>query len=164
MKKINWREIVEIVGVVSIVGSLLLLATEVRQSNKIASAEMEMSLAEGFMQIHMQRASNLDVAKLWSKISEPDGHLITATDSSQMRGITWTYVNLFWMVQTAHNNRLMSDAGFEDYVEVVRWILEFRPALQDHFIFIYEETPDMAGVPIFAALEDLIRERRSNNQ
>ena len=164
MKKINWREIVEIVGVVSIVGSLLLLATEVRQSNKIASAEMEMSLAEGFMQIHMQRASNLDVAKLWSKISEPDGHLITATDSSQMRGITWTYVNLFWMVQTAHNNGLMSDAGFEDYVELVRWILEFRPALQDHFIFIYEETPDMAGVPIFAALEDLIRERRSNNQ
>ncbi len=164
MKKINWREIVEIVGVVSIVGSLLLLATEVRQSNKIASAEMEMSLAEGFMQIHMQRASNLDVAKLWSKISEPDGHLITATDSSQMRGITWTFVNLFWMVQTAHNNGLMSDAGFEDYVELVRWILEFRPALQDHFIFIYEETPDMAGVPIFAALEDLIRERRSNNQ
>ncbi len=164
MKKINWREIVEIVGVVSIVGSLLLLATEVRQSNKIASAEMEMSLAEGFMQIHMQRASNLDVAKLWSKISEPDGHLITATDSSQMRGITWTYVNLFWMVQTAHNNGLMSDAGFEDYVELVRWILEFRPALQDHFIFIYEATPDMAGVPIFAALEDLIRERRSNNQ
>ena len=164
MKKINWREIVEIVGVVSIVGSLLLLATEVRQSNKIASAEMEMNLAEGFMQIHMQRASNLDVAKLWSKISEPEGHLITATGNSQMRGITWTYVNLFWMVQTAHNNGSMSDAGFEDYVEVVRWILEFRPALQDHFIFIYEATPAMAGVPIFAALEDLIRERRSNNQ
>ena len=164
MKNVNWREIVEIVGVVSIVGSLLLLATEVRQSNKIASAEMEMSLAEGFMQIHMQRAADLDVAKLWSKITEPEGHLITATDRSQMRGITWTYVNLFWMVQTAHDNDLMSDAGIDGYVEVVRWILEYRPALQDHFIFIYEATPAMAGVPIFAPLEDLIRERRSNNQ
>ena len=164
MKNVNWREIVEIVGVVSIVGSLLLLATEVRQSNKIASAEIEMSLAEGFMQIHMQRAGNLDVAKLWSKITEPDGHLITATDNSQMRGIAWTYVNLFWMVQTAHNNDLMSDAGLDSYVDVVRWILEFRPALRDHFVFIYDSTPEMAGVPIFAPLEDLIREGRSNNQ
>ncbi len=164
MRNINWREIVEVIGVVSIVGSLLLLATEVRQSNKIASAEMEMSLAEGFMQIHMQRAGNLDVAKLWSKITEPEGHLITATDNSQMRGIAWTYVNLFWMVQAAHSNDLMSDAEFEEYVEVVRWILEFRPALQDHFIFIYNTTPAMHGVVIFAPLEDLIRERRSNNQ
>jgi hypothetical protein len=164
MKSINWREIVEIVGVVSIVGSLLLLATEVRQSNKIASAEMEMSLAEGFMQIHMQRATDLDVAKLWSKITEPEGHLITATDHSQMRGITWTYVNLFWMVQTAHDNDLMSDAGLEGYVDVVRWILEFRPALQDHFVFIYNTTPAMAGVAIFAPIEDLIRERSTDNQ
>ena len=164
MKNVNWREIVEIVGVVSIVGSLLLLATEVRQSNKIASADIEMRLAEGFMQIHLQRAEDLDVAKLWSKITEPEGHLITATDSSQMRGITWTYVNLFWMVQAAHYNGLMSDDGLQSYVEAVRWILEYRPALQDHFIFVYEETPAMAGVPIFAPLEDLIHERSTDDQ
>ncbi len=164
MKNINWREMVEIVGLVSIVGSLLLLATEVRQSNKIASAEMEMTLSEGFMQIQLQRTGNLDVAKLWPKITEPERHLITATDSSQMRGLTWTYVNLFWMVQAAHDNDLMSDAGFDGYVEVVRWILEFRPALQDHFIFVFETTPAMAGVAIFAPLEKLIRERRSDNQ
>ena len=164
MKNVNWREMVEIVGLVSIVGSLLLLATEVRQSNKIASAEMQMNLSEGFMQIQLQRTGNLDVAKLWSKITEPEGHLITATDSSQMRGLTWTYVNLFWMVQAAHVNELMSDSEYDGYVEVVRWILEFRPALQDHFIFIYDTTPAMAGVPIFAPLEDLMRERSADNQ
>ena len=164
MKNVNWREMVEIVGLVSIVGSLLLLATEVRQSNKIASAEMEMTISEGFMQMQLQRTGNLDVAKLWSKITEPEGHLITATDRSQMRGLTWTYVNLFWMAQAAHDNDLMSDAGFDGYVEVFRWVLEHRPALQDHFIFIYDATPDMAGAPIFAPLEDLILERRGNNQ
>jgi hypothetical protein len=164
MKNINWREMVEIVGLVSIVGSLLLLATEVRQSNKIASAEMEMTLSEGFMQIQLQRTGNLDVAKLWAKITEPEGQLITATDRSQMRGLTWTYVNLFWMVQSAHDNDLMSDAGFEEYVDVVRWILEFRPALRDHFIFVYETTPAMVGVAIFAPVEDLIRERSTDNQ
>ena len=41
------------VGVISIVGSLLLLATEVRQSNRIATAEMEFSLSEGFMNMHV---------------------------------------------------------------------------------------------------------------
>jgi len=164
MKNTNWREMVEIVGLVSIVGSLLLLATEVRQSNKIARAEMEMTISEGFMQMQLQRSGNLDVAKLWSKIAEPEGHLITATDSSQMRGLTWTYVNLFWMVQAAYDNELMSDAGFDGYVEVVRWVLENRPALQDHFIFVYDTTPAMAGEPIFAPLEDLIRERSTDIQ
>jgi hypothetical protein len=163
MKQTNWREIVEIVGVISIVGSLLLVATEVRQSNRIATAEMEVSLAEGFMDMHVHRYSNTDVAKLWIKIVEPEGHLITATDHSQMRGVTWVYVNLFWMAQIAHDNELMTGDVLEGYVGVVRWILEYRPALQEHFIFIYETTPDMHGAQIFAPIGELIRERNRDN-
>jgi hypothetical protein len=163
MKQTNWREIVEIVGVLSIVGSLLLLATEVRQSNRIATAQMEVSLAEGFMDMHVHRYSNTDVAKLWSKIVEPQGHLITATDQSQMRGITWVYINLFWMAQIANDNELMTDQVLEGYVDVVRWILEYRPALQEHFIFVYETSADMAGARIFAPIEDLIRGRNIDN-
>jgi len=163
MKQTNWREIVEIVGVISIVGSLLLLATEVRQSNRIATAEMEVSLAEGFMDMHVHRYSNTDVAKLWSKILEPEGHLITATDHSQMRGITWTYINLFWMAQIAHDNELMNDDVLEGYIAVVRWILEYRPALQEHFIFIYQSQTDMAGARIFAPVGELIHERNRDN-
>ncbi len=163
MKQTNWREIVEIVGVISIVGSLLLLATEVRQSNRIATAEMEVSLAEGFMDMQVHRYSNTDVAKLWIKIVEPEGHLITATDHSQMRGITWVYVNLFWMAQIAHDNELMTEDVLEGYVAVVRWILEHRPTLQEHFIFIYGSQTDMEGARIFAPIGELIRERNRDN-
>ena len=163
MKQTNWREIVEIVGVLSIVGSLLLLATEVRQSNRIATAEMEVSLSEGFMDMHVHRYSNTDVAKLWIKIVEPEGHLITATDHSQMRGITWVYVNLFWVAQIAHDNELMTDEVLEGYVDVVRWVLEHRPALNEHFIFIYESQTDMGGARIFAPIGELIRERNGDN-
>ncbi|MCH7982188.1 MAG: hypothetical protein IID59_11875 [Proteobacteria bacterium] len=163
MKQTNWREIVEIVGVISIVGSLLLLATEVRQSNRIATAEMEVSLAERFMDMHVHRYSNTDVAKLWIKIVEPEGQLITATDHSQMRGITWVYINLFWMAQIAHDNELMADDVLEVYVGVVRWILEHRPALQEHFIFIYGSQTDMEGARIFAPIGELIRKRNRDN-
>ncbi len=163
MKQTNWREIVEILGVLSIVGSLLLLATEVRQSNRIATAEMEVGLAEGFMNMQVNRYSNTDVAKLWIKIVEPEGHLITATDHSQMRGVTWVYVNLFWMAQIAHDNQLMTDDMLEGYVAVVRWILEYRPALREHFIFIYGSQTDMARARIFAPIGELIRNRDNNS-
>ncbi len=163
MKQTNWREIVEILGVLSIVGSLLLLATEVRQSNRIATAEMEVSLAQGFMDMHVHRYSNTDVAKLWIKIVEPEGHLITATDHSQMRGIAWAYVNLFWMAQIAHDNELMTDDALEGYVDIVRWNFEHRPALNEHFIFVYETQTDMQGARIFAPIGELIRERNGDN-
>ena len=163
MKQTNWREIVEIVGVISIVGSLLLLATEMRQSNRIATAEMEFSLSEGFMDMHVHRYSNTDVAKLWSKIVAPEGHLITATDHSQMRGVTWVYINLFWMAQIANDNELMTDDVLEGYVDVVRWVLEYRPALQEHFIFIYESQTDMEGARIFEPIGELNRERNRDN-
>lgn len=115
------------------------------------------------MDMHVHRYSNTDVAKLWSKIVEPQGHLITATDQSQMRGITWVYINLFWMAQIANDNELMTDEVLEGYVDVVRWILEYRPALQEHFIFVYETSADMAGARIFAPIEDLIRGRNIDN-
>ena len=101
MKDVNWREIVEIVGVVSIVGSLLVLATEVRQSNSIASAAMEMSIAEEYNKINFERATNAEFAKLYAKMADPASHLITATENEQIEGLAWHYLNIYWSAQAA---------------------------------------------------------------
>jgi hypothetical protein len=44
MENRHLRETVEIIGVISIVASLLLVAWEVRQANRIAAAEIEMQI------------------------------------------------------------------------------------------------------------------------
>ena len=45
MKSKNWRDVAEIVGVISIVAGLVLVAWEVRQANNIAATQMVMDLA-----------------------------------------------------------------------------------------------------------------------
>jgi CheY-specific phosphatase CheX len=45
MKNKNWRDVAEIVGIVSIVAGLVLVAWEVRQANNIAKTQMVMDLA-----------------------------------------------------------------------------------------------------------------------
>ena len=72
-------------------------------------------------------------------------------------------IRLFWMAQTAHDNELMTGDVLEGYVGVVRWILEHRPALQEHFIHIYGTQTDMEGARIFAPIGELIRERNRDN-
>ena len=164
MKDINWREIVEIVGVVSIVGSLLLLATEVRQSNNIASAAMESSIAEAYNKINFERAKNPEFAKLYAKMADPASHLITATENEQIDGLAWHYLNIYWSAQSAHDNGLMSDEQLQGYAADLDMLLKQRPALEDHFIMIYELQPGMSASPVFAAIKELIEQRPAENQ
>ncbi len=164
MKDINWREIVEIVGVVSIVGSLLLLATEVRQSNNIASAAVEASLGAEYNKINFERATNADFAKLYAKMADPASHLITATESEQIDGVAWTYMNIYWSAQAAHDNGLMSDEQIQGYATDLGLLLERRPALQEHFVFFFEEVPGISDAPVFSAVTELMAEQASENQ
>jgi len=45
MKNQNWHDVAEIVGIVSIVTGLVLVAWKVRQANNIAKTQMVMDLA-----------------------------------------------------------------------------------------------------------------------
>jgi len=164
MKNINWREIVEIVGVVSIVGSLLLLATEVRQSNNIASATMDANLGAEYNRINFERASNADFAKLYAKMADPASHLITATENEQIEGVAWTYLNIYWSAQAAHDNGLMSDGQLQGYATDLALLLERRPALQEHFVFFVDDIPGMSDAPVFSAVTELMAEEASENQ
>lgn len=164
MKNVNWREIVEIVGVVSIVGSLLLLATEVRQSNHIANAAIEMSMTQEYNAINFERATNADFAKLYAKMGDPASHLITATEQEQMRGLAWHYSNIYWLAQTAHDNGLMPEEQLQGYALDLGLLLKRQSALQDHFIAISEMIPGMADEEVFAAVQSIIDERKAKNQ
>ncbi len=164
MKKTNWREVVEIVGVVSIVGSLLLLATEVRQSNRIANSEMEMNLAKNYNIIQHERATNPDFAKLYAKISNPDAHLITATEREQIRGLAWHYVNVFWAAQSAYENGVLSHEQLEAYINDFRSILKRHPALVEHFVFIRGEMPAMREKAVYQPINNLVDKASADNQ
>jgi hypothetical protein len=156
MYRRHLREAVEIVGIVSIVASLLLVAWEVRQANRIAAAEIEMQLTQGFNELNIARAANPELARLFPKLSSPAGHLITATEKSQSQGIAWQMVNLYWAAQIAHNHGVLEDSRLELYRSDVAQMIESYPGLHEHFIGIYREYPEVRQSRVFDPIRDLV--------
>ena len=160
MKYRHWREMVEIIGVISIVAAILLLAWEVKQTNQIAgeiaNAEMEMRLSLLYNEIHQARATDADFAKLFPKLENPEKHLLTATDLSQIRGLTWHYINIYWAAQTAYDNGLLDEDRLNARKADVSRTLDNYPALRAHFIDIYKTQPFLQGKEMFGPIAEIV--------
>lgn len=160
MTHTNWREIAEVVGIVSIVASLILLALELRESNSIAKAEVELRLAATIRDIHAARYADADFAQLFPKIEAPQAHLITATDNSRMQALAWNLVSVYWSAQIAFDKGLLDHAALVRYQHDVDTTLRRWPGLQQHFVDLYESSPHLEDASVFEPIAALARESR----
>ena len=128
------KEIVEIVGVVSIVASLLLVAWEIRQTNRIAGTEITVQLAAQYNDLHSDRATLPEFAKLYPKLESPESHLVTATESSQMQGLAARYVDIFIAAQAAYDDGVMDRSDFQRYIDSARNVVDAYPGLHPYLV------------------------------
>lgn len=156
MTKRHWRELVEIVGVVGIVAAVLILAGQIRQSNKIAAAETEIQLAETYNLLHVEQASNPNFAKLFPKLEAPAAHLTTTTEAAQIRGIAWHYVTHLRSVSDAYENGLISRKARNEYIADFTDNFERWPGIRSHYVAIYTETEALQGLEVFAPIAEYI--------
>ncbi len=159
MRNSHLREIVEIIGIISIVAALLLVAWEIRQSNRIAAAQIEMGLARGFNETNVSRATEPDFAKLFPKLSSPGNHLVTATEQSQLSGLAQHLMHLYHAAQVAHDNGLLSAQRLDMYRLDFQQVLDRFPGLYPALLQVYDASPEMSAMPVFEPLRDLEAQR-----
>ena len=156
----HWREIVEIVGVVSIVAAMILVASELRESNRIAVAhaamQIELQINEHRDILNIARASDPNVAKLFAKLEAPEAHLITATEVSQIRGMASQGINNLWSVHSAYEKGLISRKVRDGYIVEFTQNMEAWPGIRPHYVDIYESLGAIQGVEEYAPIADYI--------
>jgi hypothetical protein len=152
----HWRELVEIVGVIGIVASMILVASELRQSNNIAAAQAELQISEQYNLLNIARASDPDVAKLFPKLEAPESHLTTATDASQIRGIAHHGINILWSVHSAYENGLISREVRDSYIVDFAYTMEQWPGIRSHYVDIYQNLESIQGVAEYKPIADYI--------
>ncbi|MGI9270399.1 MAG: hypothetical protein ACR2QT_01390 [Woeseiaceae bacterium] len=152
MTKRHWRELVEIVAVVSVVASMLLVAAEVRQSNRIASVQAELQIAEQHNALNIQRASDPNVAKLFPKLAAPEAHLTTATEASQIRGIASHHMYVLRSVHNAHKKGLLSSEARDIYVLDLARTMKEWPGIRPHLVAIYDSLGAEKGVEVYTPI------------
>ena len=161
------KEIVEIVGVVSIVASLLLVAWEIRQANQLAKSDVASRLQQSIIEINSRRAVSPDFAKLFPKLAAPESHLITATEISQIEGLTWHFVNVYRAAQIAYDNRILSIDELANYRDDLARLIETYPGLRQPLLDIYDTLPVIREMAVFepvAALAATRSQELENNQ
>ena len=149
------REFVEIVGVISIVAALLLVAWEIHEANRLAAADIEIRLDHGFDELNLRRATTPDFAKLFPKLSAPENHLVTATEESQIEGLAQHLLDICYSAQVAHDRGLIDPRELESYRQDLMRTLDRLPGLIPAMLRIHESNPAMRTMPVFQPLRVL---------
>ncbi len=101
MKYKNCCDIAQIVGKVSIVAGLILVAREVRQANNIAKTQMVMDLAAQANEFNSATDENVEVARLVAAASDPNYAGYSEARESMMSAVARHFANIFWSAQRA---------------------------------------------------------------
>lgn len=155
MKNNQWRNLLEIIGVLSIVAGLLMVAMEIRQANRIATAQTVMQLAAQFNEFNAARFENPALADLTAKIQRPDDISMSSTERSMASGLAWHFGNIFWSAEIAHQNGLLSDDDLLKYRSDLEWMITYMPGLNPEFLIMFDTMPAVEESVIFEPLKVL---------
>jgi hypothetical protein len=155
MKNKNWNDVAEIVGIVSIVAGLILVAWEVRQANNIAKSQMVMDLAAQANEFNSATFENAEVAKLVAAVSDPNHSDYSDAQESMMSAAAWHFANIFWSAQRAHDNGLLGDDDILMYQSSLAWHIENMPGLRPSYKVVYDTAPWLREMFVFQPLVEL---------
>ena len=154
MKQRHWREMVEIIGVICIVASILLLASEVRQANQITRSDIELRIADMHNRHNLELAHHQAFAKLLAKTRNPESHLLTATDLAQIDGLAAHNLNAYLIAQTAFYRGLIDDNALNNYKSELEKTLQSNPALAQEYVEILERSQSLQGHEVFTPIAE----------
>ena len=157
------KEIVEIVGVVSIVTSLLLVAWEIRHTNRITSTQTVLQLAGQLEELDRDRSRSSSVAKLVPKLRSPESHLVTATESAQMEGLASRYINILAAAQTAYDARVMDREQYARYSALAESVVADYPGLHPYLVQV-TDARGLGSLRILQPIADLSAQQATQNQ
>jgi type II secretory pathway pseudopilin PulG len=164
----KWREIVEVLCVVSVVAVLLIIALELREANRnamrIAEAEIQLQLRDQLAAIDQARSRDDDVARLYAKLAAPKSHLITATEKSQMEALAEQYVNFFTTAQIAYEKGLLPAVELERLERILDDRLRRYPGLEARIVDAWERTGHQESEAVFAPIAQLAAEGETEDE
>ena len=160
MKNMTWKDWAEFIGILTIVASLIMVAWEINQANKIAKAQTVLDLSAQANEFNSAAFANPDVANLLAVISDPEGVDISEIQESMIASVAQHFVNLFWAAQRAYDNGVLGDDDIHMYQSSVAWHLENLPGLRPAYLTIYDNTPWVREMYVFEPLARLAAEDR----
>jgi hypothetical protein len=147
------KDVIEMVGIAAVVLSLLLLAYEVRQSNRIAQATTTYEINRDINQFNELGYSSAETAALLIKFRENSP--LTDIETLQLQLMARRFLNLWTVQETAYENGLLTDEQIGMTKADVISVMMIFPALKNVFLTLIREQPELRE---FYVLQPLVSE------
>ncbi len=149
MKRPTIRTAAEAVGIIALLASLVFLALEINQSNKIAIASVQYDILSDFNEYHRQVLADPEVAEFISKLENTDDTALSPAEKARAHSFVTIFINLWYAIQTAHDNGQLTDRDFQAYVEDARHAMFRYPRAVPFFKASVDSAPSIHDLEIF---------------
>lgn len=145
------KDIAETIGLVAIVASLLFLAFEIQQSNRIAVASTEIGIRNGYSEFNRALHSGSDIARLMVKAKEPEVEWSPPEELKVLMVVTDLF-NVWLSVETACDNGLATDVTCEELDDDIRAFIAMFPGTRPMWQFFIDSYPSLADTDVLMTM------------
>jgi len=158
---IQRRQVIEFLGHAAFVLSLLFVALEIRQANRIAVGTTTYEIQRNYMALNELMMSDGTVPALMVKLRQQgsSGEL-SAEESIRAGALARRFMNMWIAIQVAYNNGLVEEAIYAGGVSDVSSVVDGLPGLVP---FVLQELSDRDHLPNYQILKPLVAGERSQD-
>ena len=139
------------IGGIAVLVTLVYLAFQLRQSNRIATAVAQQGILFNMSALHM-RALDPSVAELRMKMRTGSFDEFDPIEAEQLEAHVYALMNAWSAVQTAFDQGLITKELLEIFIEDVAREMERYPATSGRFVNVWAKYPQLDEWPIFSAI------------
>ena len=154
--KWNSKQSVEIIGVLAVVFSLLLVAYEVRQANRIAVVNTEFDLRNRYLTANIALLSNPDMVDFVVRM-HTSGEPLEGPD--EVRAIVWTYLRLNTWLATAlaYESGVTTEQTYRNILDNIDSVIgQSSPEMRQIWRASINSFPSLKGTQIFQHANDVL--------
>lgn len=156
--KWNNKQIFETIGLLAVVFSLLLVAYEVRQANRIAVVNTEFELRNSYHTTNIALLNNPDMVDFVVRMGTT-GQPLEGPDAVRARAWTYIQLNTWLATALAYENGVTTEETYLNILDNIENVFgRASPEMRAVWRSSIESFPSLAGTPVFQhALEILAR-------
>lgn len=148
--------ILEVLGMVTVILSLLFLAYEINQANKIAMVDSEQAIWENFSAINELIMGNTEYAELMHKMTNEDAEF-NEGDLEKVRAFVRRMTNVWSAAENSYISGMLTEQTYQLLYDDVRNLLITYPGSRKAWQELLDLYPNLTS-GFFAYSRDLLNE------
>ena len=157
--KLSQSKLFETIGISAIVISLIFVAYQINQSNRIARGTTSYELSRNWMDVNQFYITQPEMLELRIKLQDRD--YVPESDIELQRAMAYArmLVNMWTALEEAHENGIASDAYYKIAQNDVRSVIRDRPGFLPMFGVVLSNYDNLTEYAVLEPLREAVKQK-----